>query len=395
MMPELATQPALSVAWTNLTSHLNKWFYKPDIEALRIIYSAVASHYLLSTEPIWPIVIAPPSSGKTSIAVSPLMSLEGSHLIGALTPNTLLSGKAGRQSSLLHRIGPSGFMIMKDFGTFLSMRENDRNEIMSQLREVYDGEFGRQGGAGNIPSWRGKLTIVAAATQAVDRAWSFQHDLGERFTNIRWRAYHNRQAGRFACNQIDDERAVKDETRRLVRVLFDLRPLTLPPPLSDSQREQIVDLALFVAHMRCTVVRDSSGKREIIDVGQPEGITRLHKTLSTLARFHASMFGCPTCVGEADMEILKRVAVEAVRPSRWDFIRHIPFEGEINKGDLQKLTHIPSSSIGWIGAELEALGLVECYTQAEEGYALTTVSRSILGGSKLLLDPPSNLDEVR
>lgn len=382
-------------AWSELSSHLSKWFYRPDLEALRIIYSAVAAHHLPKTEPIWPIVIAPPSSGKTSIAVSPLLALENSHLIGSMTPQTLLSGRAGKQSSLLHRIGPSGFMIMKDFGTFLSMRENDRNEIMSQFREVYDGEFGRQGGSGNIVPWSGKITIVAASTQAVDRAWSFQHDLGERFTNIRWRTYHNRAAGRFACSQIDDERLVKDETRRLVRALFDARPMKMPPALSSDQQEQIVDLAMFVAKMRCTVVRDSLGKREIIDVGEPEGITRLHKTYSLLARFHASLFGNGLTIEDSDLSILRRVAVEAVRPSRWNFLRAIPMQGDIARVDLQKSSGIPSSTVAWIADELTALGLIEQYSESEQGYALTTVSRAILGGSKLDKTPLSDLDEVR
>jgi len=390
-VPQTATQ---SVAWSNLTSHLNQWFYKPDFEALRIIYSAVASHWLTNNEPVWPLVIAPPSSGKTSIAVGPLSALENAFLIGDVTPKTFLSGKKGTQSSLLHRIG-SGFMIMKDFGTFLQKRDNDKNEVLSQLREIYDGDFGRQGGDGQTKPWSGKITVIAAATLAVDRAWSFQHDLGERFTNIRWLSVYNRDAGRFACRQISNGREVRDETKRLVRALFDSRPKIMPPELSDAQQEYIIDLALFVARMRAAVVRDSSGKREIIEVGAPEGITRLHKTFSTIARFHASLFGCPTCVGEADMSILSRVAIDAVRPSRWDFIRSIPFDGDINKGDLQKATNLPSGTVSWIGDELSALGLIEHYNEAESGYTLSTVLRSILGVTNLHKYTPPNLEAIR
>lgn len=373
----------LSSACSNLFGHLRTWFYEPDLEALRIIYSAVASHYLLSTEPIWPIVSAPPSSGKTSIAVAPLLALDNAHLIGAITPKTLLSGKRGTKSSLLHRIG-SGFMIMKDFGTFLSMRENDRNEILSQMREVYDGEFGRQGGDGDVKPWKGKITVIAAATQAIDRAWTFRHDLGERFTDIRWRSSYNREAGRFACRQIDNERAVKDETRRLVRALFDARRTTMPPKLTDAQSDHIVDMATIVARLRASVIRDSMGKRDIIDVGAPEGITRLHKTFSTLVRFHASMFGNAIEVQDSDMAILKRVVIDAIRPSRLAFIRAIPLDGDINRGDLQSASKIPAGSVGWIGDELVALGLVEQFSEAESGYALSTELRSILRGQNLL-----------
>ena len=393
--PAVTSTASQSVAWSNLTSHLNEWFYKPDLEALRIIYAAVASHWLTGTDPVWPLVIAPPSSGKTSIAVGPLMCLENAFLIGDVTPKTFLSGKKGDKNSLLHRIGSSGFMIMKDFGTFLQKRDNDKNEVLSQLREIYDGDFGRQGGDGSTKPWSGKITIIAAATLAVDRSWTFQHDLGERFTNIRWLSVYSREAGRFACRQIDNGKEVKDETRRLVRAFFDARPRSIPPDLSNAQQEQIIDLSLFVARMRATVVRDSNGKRDIIEVGDPEGITRLHKTFSTIARFHASLFGCPTCVGEADIEIVKRVAIDSIRPSRWSFVRHIPFDGDINRGDLQKATNLPSSTVGWIGDELEALGLIEHYNEAESGYTLSTVLRSILGATNLHKYVPPNLEAIR
>lgn len=384
-----------ALAWRQLSSHLSKWFYKPDLEALRIIYSAVASHYLLSTEPIWPIVIAPPSSGKTSIAVAPLLALENAHLIGDITPRTLLSGKQSKNASLLHRIG-SGFMIMKDFGTFLQKRDNDRNEVMSQLREVYDGEFGRQGGDGKVQAWKGKITVIAAATQEIDRAYAFKHDLGERFTNVRFLSTYNREAGQFACRQIDNEREVKDETRRLVRAFFDSRPTVLPPQLTDLQREHIIDLAIFVSRLRGTVVRDNNGKRDIIEIGTPEGISRIHKTFSTLARFHAQLFGANDAeVGEADMQVLSRVAIDAVRASRWNFIRSIPLDGDINTGDLQSVSGIPPSSIRWIGDELVALGLIEEFSEAQSGYGLTTVLRSVLRGAKLDQYTPPVLDCIR
>lgn len=392
--PIIAVQPTppspSQLAATRLFRHLDEWFYKPDFEALRILYAAVASHYLLSSQPVWPMVIAPPSSGKTSIAVGPLTALENAHLVGDLTPKTLLSGKGrSKQSSLLHRIGTSGFLIMKDFGTILSKREADRTEIVGQFREVYDGEFGRQGGDGHVQPWRGKLTVIMAATLAVDRAWSFQHDLGERSTNIRWRSIYSREAGRFTCRQIDNEREIKEETNRLVRALFDARPLSMPPKLTAAQNDHIVDLATLVSYGRASVVRDSGGKREIIEIGAPEGITRLHKTFSLIARFHAALFGSPHTVGEADMAVLSRVAIDALRPSRWDFIRAIPIDGEINRGDLHTVSNIPVGSIHWIGDELEALGLILRYNEAESGYTFSTVFRSILRASRLLeIAPP-------
>src|SRR5262245_25116439 len=115
-----------SAPWKTMVSTLEELFYEPDIEAARALYSAVAAHRLVDRPPVWPMLVAPPGSAKTTL-LQPLEQLPNVYLIDRLTPNTFLSGQfgqkgKGRNPSLLGRIGASGIVVFPDFSTVLAMR---------------------------------------------------------------------------------------------------------------------------------------------------------------------------------------------------------------------------------------------------------------------------------
>ncbi|KKL91023.1 hypothetical protein LCGC14_1898870, partial [marine sediment metagenome] len=80
-MPTLADVQA--TRWRELTSAVNKWFSTPDLEGLRIILSAVSSHYKPEVEPVWLFVVGPSSSAKTKLGIEPLQSLPQAHVTGS------------------------------------------------------------------------------------------------------------------------------------------------------------------------------------------------------------------------------------------------------------------------------------------------------------------------
>ena len=60
-----------------LMAHISKSFYKPDLQATRIILGTAFSHYFPRVDPIWLFVVGPPSSGKTAITIEALSGLTG------------------------------------------------------------------------------------------------------------------------------------------------------------------------------------------------------------------------------------------------------------------------------------------------------------------------------
>lgn len=60
-----------------LMDHISKSFYKPDLQATRIILGTAFAHYFPRVDPIWLFVVGPPSSGKTAITIEALSGLTG------------------------------------------------------------------------------------------------------------------------------------------------------------------------------------------------------------------------------------------------------------------------------------------------------------------------------
>lgn len=358
---QFPTPSTFSTQFAALQSFICKWFHSPDLEAHECCLTAVASHLITAAEPVWPVVVGPSGSGKTTICVMPYHSLVApfkSHLVGDMTPSTFLSCKKGSSNSLLHRIG-SGLILMKDFTTILSKRENDRNEIVAQLREVYDGSFSRQSGNGPTQPWSGKITLVGAATPAIYRAWQVLREMGERFMFINWPAADDDGVARMVDRQITHEREIASTLRGITqRLLSCLPPALTLPDLTESQSEQIRAMAIVAARCRAHVTRDSNGKREIIDTPAPEGIGRLYKSLSLIARTHAAMFD-RSAVDADDIRISRRLAKDAIPLNRWRLVSHIPGGSDISRPSLQHLTRIPMSTLVWNAEELIALGVIE------------------------------------
>src|SRR5690349_7662685 len=77
-------------AWSNIERVFGSELYRPDMIAVRIVYSAIAAHYLPGA-PVWIFDVAPPSSGKTE-KLMPLKPAVGAHIILTVTPQTFISG---------------------------------------------------------------------------------------------------------------------------------------------------------------------------------------------------------------------------------------------------------------------------------------------------------------
>jgi len=70
-------------------------------------------------------------------------------------------------------------LVIKDFGSILSLRDDTCREIYGQLREVYDGAYCKEWGNGQKLYWKGKVGIVAAVTPRIDQQHSLHSSLGK------------------------------------------------------------------------------------------------------------------------------------------------------------------------------------------------------------------------
>jgi hypothetical protein len=338
--------------WGLLEDLMNGYFFNPDLEAVLAVYATVAAHWMPGP-PVWLMIVAPPGSAKTSV-LAPLAKLPNVHTIDKVTPNTFLSGQirtgpVKRNPSLLHRIGPSGIVVVPDFSTVLSMKGDHRDSVMADLRRIYDGEITKEVGTseGSL-SWKGRLTMLAAVTPAIDQHHGQVQALGERFLMVR---YHRpggedaEDAAMLAMNQEPNE--LKEVMGMAVSGLFEDLPdqkVICPPYL----RSQIAAVAEFVARARTHVARDQ--QKHVIAEPEPEAPTRLAQQLCGLAKGTARLDHRASVV-DADMLLVRRVAFDCIPPIRRRVLDAFRL-GQSIPGS------IPASTQSYVRQDLELVGLV-------------------------------------
>ena len=172
--------------------------YKVKLESCGFIYSdtvAIAQAAYVSRhwigEPLWILVLGPPSAGKTlplTLATDVVTLEEGISqvkLVSSLTPAFLCTAFGGHESdrSLFAKIN-GHLLIVKDYGTIMSLGWEAMTNVLALLREAFDGQVSR--GFANIErSYTLHFNMVCAATDAADTHAGTCQQLGERFIRYR------------------------------------------------------------------------------------------------------------------------------------------------------------------------------------------------------------------
>ena len=375
-----------------LTQHLNKYFYKPDLEALEVALSTVAAHNAIKGDPIWLFVQGPSGSGKGEIIVNSLRNIPPyTKVLGALNRNSLISFNRGVPGGELLNLATqangerTGIFVFKDFTTLLSLREEERTEVIAQLREVYDGSWTRSTGSGS-QVWKGKVTCIAACTPALESAWALKRDLGERFLTVRWYRTGSIELAKAAGRQRGFETLIRTTTSELAASFVNSTPINSLPEIPTPIFDKIGNLSELVAVLRASVPRSSSGKREVLGEPVPEEPGRIHKSLSALASSHAALFRHPE-VGEDDYRIARRVALDSIPSHRFTILRHLPSTEEwVNSQTWAKLSRVSPSTITWNADEMAALGALEINEEKEvKEYRVSEKFKELLKGANLTL----------
>ena len=372
--------------FSQLNEQLTKWYYKPDLQATRIVLGAVKAHYLDIGDPAWLFIVAPPGTGKSTTSIMSACSLPEVVTIGDLSANTFLSGFYGHKDpGLLEKLGHTeqngdtyisrgnGVLLVKDFTTVLSMRRETRNAILSQLREIHDGEFRRDFGTGETKIWRGQITVIAAVTPALDRKYSIFTTLGERFLQVRWHRPDSPEAGEWAIEQQGNEAKIKAALQAAVEEIFKQSP-NKPPVLGQRMTRRVASFAEVVAIARTYVYREGYGSREIEYIPESEANTRIAKGLAAIARGVAALNG-RTKVAEQDLQDALRVGLDCLPE-----IRRKLLVAAINGQELGSL-QIPSTVRYRAFEDLRELGILQ---EQHQPLKVTSKVQSLLKKARLV-----------
>jgi len=371
----VSTAPAAVIrqqqTWQQFTDYLAQWFHLPDLEALRITLTVGLAHLCTESDPTWLHIIGPSRSGKTRICIGAVSGLPHAKVLGAPTPKTFLSGlRVGPEASLLLRSGPKPIFLFKDFTSILSLRDEDRRAVVSDLREIHDGYIHKPTGTGS-KEWRGHALVIAACTHALDKAWAVHRDLGERFLCVRWSRRGGPDSAESACKQSGHDKEIVKHIREFGSSYINAT-LTLPTPiLSPTQAERRNHLSEILAVLRGTVHRAKSGSYiEGCDIEDTPGIAR---GLDSIIRFHSQLSGFGT-VRDEDFAVGARVAMDSVPPNRRLVFQALPVGAEMETSDIRKLAGLTQDVLDRVLEDLAALGvLTQQCTPVNNTYRLAPI----------------------
>ncbi len=345
---------------------IGKWLYLESMEVVDVIMACYVANKF-DADPLWLIIIAPPSSAKTEILRS-FDGHNGAYFISNLTPSTLASGlpaKKGKpEPSLLFKLNDK-LVVLKDFTTVLSMRSENQQEILAQLRESFDGSYYKMFGNGKEVNWRGRFGLLAACTPIYDKHYGVIGTMGERFLLYRTDIGDAETVGLAAYKNVGRESQMRQEISEAVN-----RFISQFDDLSDYQFEQkeediyhqIILLSCWCALGRTPVERDYKGNIQYLP--QPEGPGRLTKQLTQLGMALAFVSG-ETTITEKTYYTLKKVALDLLPAQRLKVIKYLyetkTFE-HLNSWMLTKETadgiNIPTNTVRRILEDLMVVGLL-------------------------------------
>lgn len=390
--------------FARLSAFLNEWFHKPDLEALRVCLSAYVAHGYVSDPPVWLFVVGPSSSGKTAIALRAISFLPQTYDVDSITKNSFLSGFQD-DMGILARLKDNttqkdpnknektgnGVLLFSDFTTFLQQDEKERNEVVGQLRRIYDGSYSREvGNRKQKLTWTGKVTCLAAVTSIIDDYWSIHRVMGERFLNIRWRAGGDLEQVLHSEMQTGNKRFIDDEFRRLVheymgcflkadgKLGFDPMPKVILSS-GDEKRCGLAYLSTMVTRLRRTVKRNYHSKsREIEGLGEVEMPARVREVLIGLIRAHATLNHRDE-INPDDIAIAWRVGLDSVQLNR-GLVMNVLFNAphfQLLRTEIETLTGIPHRTCYRVIEDLLALDAVSIDDSLSADTVWVTVGKEL------------------
>jgi hypothetical protein len=281
----------MSPRWTPgavLRATLAPYLHLDDPWVVDVALATVVAN-TLDGDPLWMLLVSPPSSGKTEL-VQMFTTVPWCDWLSQITENTFLSGLQRRtasgnseralEHSLLFRWTDPRFrqgppvrvMLVQDLTGLITTKRDKRDEIFGQLRQIYDGRLPKSTGMGDDLLWEGYLGLLGAVTPKYDDVAELYSVLGERFVLYRPLRVNPEAEARAALeregNGTEWREVVADVAARMVEsATRRLAGVTVPTWATD----RLIDLARLTAAGRATVTREGSSNSKVIRVvAEPE-----------------------------------------------------------------------------------------------------------------------------
>jgi hypothetical protein len=355
------SKPTAAGVLEEMLKTFESWLLLADTTPVLAALGAVAANFL-DGDPVWLGLVGPPSSAKSEILNS-TSRLPKVFQAATLTPAALLSGTPKKQrekdavGGLLRQLGEFGGTIaLKDFGSILSMRPDQKAEILAALREIYDGSWTRHLGTdgGKTLSWQGKVGLIFASTSVIDSHYGVIGAMGDRFLLCRLAPVAAGQFPQALRHAGSANKHMRQELAETVGQLFAARS-AVPRKINEAELGRLDEVVSLVVRLRASVERDRH-TREIEALHGAEGTARLGLQLERLLA-GLDILGVQR---EQALAIVEKVAMDSVPPLRRAAYEYVRASGGIvETTDVATALGLPTSTVRRALEDLAAYHLVK------------------------------------
>lgn len=349
---------------------INEVYLIVDEGLIRIIYATVIANRLnLSDAPVWLLLLAGSSGGKTAI----LKTLDkcGAYItpVDTLTTNTFASALSrDEEVSLLHKAN-NGILVFKDFTTLTSMNEKNLDEIMGQMRAIYDGKFNKKTGNANDIDWDGKIGIIAAGTISVQIKMRQYSENGERFLNYIINVADPLEMTERAMKNQKDMKQKEDEIADMVAEFINQKLSHIDNSVREipkSTEYDMIRISNFCTHARSPVMMNKKNPQIVDYVPEREMPMRMAMMMKNMAV--ALMWLCDEEVlSKLNANILYKVALDSIPVQRRIVLRILGEYREASTRDIAiRLNYTTETVRVWL-TQLNALKIIDRTTSSHVG----------------------------
>jgi hypothetical protein len=295
----------------------SKWLYIEEEYNLTGPLCAFIANFVQG-DPFVIVVVGPSGSIKTEVLRSfGQKKNQFVYPLSSITEHTFASGLKGNVDTIPQL--QSRCVVIKDFTTILSKKEDQRAAIFADIRELSDGYLQKEFGSGvkkayyNIHS-----SFLCASTNAIERYYTLHHTLGSRIMYMRPHNDPTEARKQSSKNQpyLNEMRRELHETMHTfchqVVTKLEREPhtyLELPPEMVDV----IGEWCDFLALARTATHHDFKG--DVDEIPEPEFPTRLVNTICKLTRVHAFINERQPC--DDDLSFARRVVRDNIPTMRF------------------------------------------------------------------------------
>ena len=279
-------------------------------DILAVCFATVISLFMGDRKnPLWMFIVAPSSSGKTTIIEGFKAAVKHTEYLSELTPASLVTGirhDDDNDPSLLET-GNNKVWFIEDFTPLLSM--SGRDEVFGILRAVYNGFYDAHFATVVKRYENRNIGIVSGVTHAIENV--NLTDLGERFLRIRLLDgdFNEDRHIEIALNNVGIGQDKLDKLKAGVVGFVDhLIDTNLSPEYDPEMNKKLAALAKFTALMRTKITKDRESG--ILNRAQPEVASRIATQLKKLGIALARVYGRPK-VEEECYRVMQKVAYDS------------------------------------------------------------------------------------